>query len=107
MKKRHLFWIIPLMILSGMVTYAIFDNVAEESVFKILDTCLAYEYDMDMAILLVQKHCLTDLITGNYNLEFCLALQGKEEDDRGILQYYHFKEGEGLTCFEDCKVEVK
>jgi len=71
----NLIWLIPLLLFSGMVIYSIMDEHSESMIFDIIDTCLSYGYNMDMALILLQSHCLMDVISEQKNIKFCDILQ--------------------------------
>lgn len=93
MRKVHLIWIIPMVFMSGMLTYSMIDSQAETESFELLGTCLAYEDNMDMVIILLQKHCLVDAVVGGNQTDFCFALQGTKPNnyEDGIIKKYHWK----------------
>lgn len=47
--------------------------------------------EMDNIVLLLQTHCLVDLMNGYSQKEFCDALLGENELDDNIIDLYKFK----------------
>ena len=86
MKKLNLLWIIPLCLMVGMLAYSMLNNSVEKSFMPLVETCISYETNMDMAILLVQAHCLSDIITLN-NVDFCDEFMNQSK----ILSKYNWK----------------
>ena len=87
MKVKHLYWIIPLCFLTGVLFYAILDDATEKQFMPLVENCLGYEYNMDNAIILLQLHCLRDL-TINRNTAFC----NEYSNQSNILSLYNWSE---------------
>ena len=77
MKTRFIIMISLLVgFMFGMVSYSLIDNSVEEHLMPVMDTCIAYEYNMDMALILLQKHCLVNVLAGR-NIPFCDLLNNE------------------------------
>ena len=69
-----------------MLFWALIYNEAEREFMPLVEACVAYETNMDMAIILLQGHCLMDLINGQKNIPFCDEFQNLSK----ILSLYNW-----------------
>ena len=94
MNNKHLFWIIPLTFIIGLISYSALSYEANKPLKSLIETCLLYENEMDMAVILLKQHCLVDAFKQGDKAGFCYALEGTKPNNftDGIIQkYYKFK----------------
>ena len=86
MNWKHLIWITPFLLVTGMLFYALLDNQSNKLFMPIIETCVGYEANMDMAVILLQSHCLRDDLSQRRNLLFCDEFQNQSK----ILSLYNW-----------------